>query len=389
VTQIILKPGHVQPVWAGHPWIFAQAVGEIRGDVQHGGEVEVLDARGNSLGRGLYSEGSALAVRLFSRIGDEPFDSALLGRRLAAAAARRRAFGLPDADTTGYRVFHGEGDGIPGLVIDRFGSTLVVQFGSAGVAQRSALVFDALEAHFSPSAIIDRTSEKAARADRFELVQGLARGEMPDTLDFVERGLAYELPLSLAQKTGFYFDQRPLRARIEHLARGKSVLDGYSYVGAIGLSAARGGASRVVSVDSSGPALEVGRELAQKNRLDVHFERSDTLAFLSAGGPDWDIVVGDPPKLAQSRAGRDKAQSAFRRIAAVSVRAVKPGGLVVLSSCSAALGLREIERCLALGARDAERSATTLERVFQGIDHPVPPAFAEGLYLTTLIAQVD
>ncbi len=389
MTQIILKPGHVQPVWAGHPWIFAQGVGEKRGDVQHGGEVEVLDARGNSLGRGLYSEGSALAVRLFSRIGDEPFDSALLQRRLEAAAARRRTFGLPDADTTGYRAFHGEGDGIPGLVIDRFGSTLIVQFGSAGVALRRALVFDALEAHFSPEAIIDRTSEKAARADRFDLVQGLARGEMPSTLDFVERGLAYELPLSLAQKTGFYFDQRPLRARIEQLARGKSVLDGYSYVGPIGLSAARGGASRVVSVDSSGPALEVGRELAQKNRLDVHFERSDTLAFLSAGGPDWDIVVSDPPKLAQSRAGRDKAQSAFRRIAAVSVRAVKPGGLVVLSSCSAALGLREIERCLALGARDAGRAATTLERVFQGIDHPVPPAFAEGLYLTTLIAQVD
>jgi 23S rRNA (cytosine1962-C5)-methyltransferase len=253
---------------------------------------------------------------------------------------------------------------------------------------RRELVLDALEAAFRPRAILERTSEKAARADRFEARSGLVRGALPDALRFSERSLRYDLPLSLAQKTGFYFDQRPLRARIEELASGKSVLDLYSYVGALGLNAARGGASRVLSVDSSAPALEIGKALAERNGLAVAFEKHDALAFLNQTQPEWDIVISDPPKLAQSRAGRDKAVGAFRRIAAASVAATRPGGLCVLSSCSAALGLREVERCLALGARDVGREATVLERLFQGPDHPVPPAFPEGLYLTTTIAEV-
>lgn len=396
MTTIVVRPGHVQPVWAGHPWIFAQGLETAQAKPTHGEEVEVLDARGKGLGRGFFSDGSAIAVRLFSTDPLDRFDAALVERKLAAAAQRRMLLGLnlginrPEetAVTTGYRAFHGEGDGIPGLVVDKFEETLVIQLGSAGLAQRREEILDALEAHFKPRAILDRTTEKAARADRFEARNGLARGVQPEALRFRERGLYFELPLSLAQKTGFYFDQRPLRERVETLAPGKTVLDCYSYVGPVGLAAARGGASRVVCVDSSAPALEVGRKIAETNDLRVEFEKADSLAYLNGTGFFWDIVVSDPPKLAQTRGGRDKALHAFRRIAASSVRAVAPGGLLILSSCSAAIGLREVERCLALGARDVGRTATTLERIFQGSDHPVPPAFPEGLYLTTVVAEV-
>ena len=390
----------MQPVWAGHPWIFAQGLEKQKAKIVHGEEVEVGDARGNVLGRGFYSEGSAIAVRLFTRDPFEAFDTQFVERRLAAAAERRQLLGLdPIAKegaqrtpsgmtTTGYRAFHGEGDGIPGLVVDRFEDTLVLQLGSAGLAQHRDQILDALEAHFRPRAILDQTSPKAAAADRFEAKHGLARGVEPEALRFSERDIQYDLPLSLAQKTGFYFDQRPLRERVEALAFGKTVLDCYSYVGPAGLAAARGGASRVLCVDSSAPALEVGRRIAQSNGLRVEFEKADSLAYLNGTEFLWDLVISDPPKLAQSRAGRDKAAHAFRRIAASSARAVAPGGLLVLSSCSAALGLREVERSLALGARDSGRHATTLERLFQGPDHPVPPAFPEGLYLTTVIAQI-
>lgn len=386
VCDVILRKGHIQPVWAGHPWIFQQAIERATPKPAHGAEVRVLDTQGNVLGRGFFSENSALSVRLFTN-RDEGFSPELLRARLSRAGARRGPF--LDGSTTGYRAVHGEGDELPGLVVDRFDDVLVVQFGLAGLVRHREAILDALEESFRPRAIFDRTTEKVARQEKFERWAGVVRGAPPTGLSFTERGLRFELPLELTQKTGFYFDQRPLRARVEALAADREVLDVYSYVGGAGLFAARGGARRVVSVDSSGPALETGVALARANGLSVTFERSDALAYLDAHPSSFDFVLSDPPKLAQSRSARDKALGHFRKVAESSIRAVRPGGLLALSSCSAALGLREIERALALAARTMGRRATVLERLFQGPDHPVPPAFPEGLYLTTLLAELD
>ncbi len=388
MTQVILKAGHVQPVWAGHPWIFAQGIEKMRGKTDNGCEVEVNDARGNVLGRGLYSAHSAIAVRLYTRDAGRSFDERFVEERLRAALERRKRFGLPSADTTGFRALHGEGDELPGLIVDVFGDTVVIQIGTIGMHMRRAAILTAITRVLAPKTVLDRTTEGVAKLERFEPSPGLVSGEPTDAFRFKERGLSFTIPLSLAQKTGFYFDQRPLRARIEELSRGRKVLDAYSYVGTIGLAAARGGASEVLCVDSSEPAHEVGRALARDNGLNVAFEKKDAVEALLGYDKAWDLVVSDPPKLATSRAGRERAQKAMRRIARASVQAARPLGLVSLSSCSAAIGTDELERALALGARDLGRSATVLERVFQGVDHPVPAAFPEGLYLSTLIAEV-
>jgi 23S rRNA (cytosine1962-C5)-methyltransferase len=386
-AEVVVARGHVQPVWAGHPWVFQQAMERSSRPLSHGQEVRVVDGAGNLLGRGFYSEGSALVVRLFTR-RDEPFDARLLDARLAAAAARR-AHGAWLAGTDGYRLVHGEGDGLPGLVVDRYGEVLVLQLGSRALAERRQLIVDALVRAHSPRAILDRSTEKAARLERFNLAGELAYGDAVAALRFRERELGFSLPVSLAQKTGFYFDQRPLRARVEELAPGREVLDLYGYVGAAGLFAARGGAARVVSVDSSAAAQEVGVALAEQCGLGVEFVRADALRFLAEHPRAFDLVLSDPPKLAPSRGGRMRAQGHLRKVAAASLAATRPGGILALSSCSAALGQRELERTLALAARDMGREATVLERLFQGPDHPVPPAFPEGLYLSTLLAQVD
>jgi 23S rRNA (cytosine1962-C5)-methyltransferase len=388
VTQVILKPGHVQPVWAGHPWIFAQGIEKLRGKADNGAEVEVHDARGNVLGRGLYSAHSAIAVRLYTRDGTRTFDESLVEERLRTALARRQRFGLPSTQTSGFRALHGEGDELPGLIVDVYGDAVVLQLGTIGMHQRRAAIVTALQRVLSPRTIIDRTTEGAGKIERFEPTPGLVTGEPIDAFRFTERGLRFAVPIGLAQKTGFYFDQRPLRQRIEELSTGRRVLDAYSYVGTLGLAAARGGASEVLCVDSSEPALEVGRQLAQDNALKLDFRRDDAVDALFGFDKEWDLVISDPPKLATSRAGRERAQKALRRIARATVQAARPLGLVSLSSCSAALGTSELERALALGARDLGRSATVLERIFQGPDHPVPAAFPEGLYLSTLIAEV-
>jgi 23S rRNA (cytosine1962-C5)-methyltransferase len=365
----------------------------MRGKPEHGDEVEVHDAKGQPMGRGLFSEKSPIAVRIFSTDPTEHLDRALIVRRFQVAEAKRSTAGLPDHIgllTNGYRLFHGEGDGLPGLIVDKFDDVLVVQIGTFGMARRRDAILDALEEVFSPRAILEKTTERAASQERFDLKNGVVRGPEISELVTTELGVEYRLPLSeLTQKTGFYFDQRPLRARIAALAKGRRVLDTYSFIGPIGFAAIRGGASEVVCVDSSAPAMELGAKIAAENGLRVEFRKGKALDVLGEQAANWDLVVADPPKLAQSRSGLEKAMRAFRRIAEASVRATAPGGIVVLSSCSAALGITQVERCLALGARDAGRKVSVIERVFQGADHPVPPAFPEGLYLSTAIAYVE
>jgi 23S rRNA (cytosine1962-C5)-methyltransferase len=393
VGAVVIKAGHVQPVWAGHPWVFAQAVERVEGGAAPGEDVEVRDARNHSLGRGLYSPGSAIVVRLYTRNSETRIDGSLFAERIAHAVERRRAFGLPSEETTAVRLVNAEGDDLPGLIVDRLGDAFAVQLGTIGVKQREGAIFEALE-RLAPRAIVDRTSERMAKSEGFEARSGVVRGDQSvDAFEFVERGLRFRIPLELGQKTGFYADQRPLRARIEALSSGRRVLDAFSYVGAVGLSAARGGATSVEAVDTSALALEVGAECAALNGLSerVRFERLDAHEALAHAGRKGglDLVVCDPPKLAPGRAARDRALDAMRRLAGEGARATRPGGLFVLCSCSAAIGHAKLTRALALGARDVGARATVLERHSQGPDHPVPAAFPEGLYLASVIAEIQ
>ncbi|HTV19322.1 MAG TPA: class I SAM-dependent rRNA methyltransferase [Polyangiaceae bacterium] len=391
-TRVFLKSGHVQPVWAGHPWVFAQAIARVDGKPEPGAEVVVCDPKGEPLGRGLYSPSSAIAVRLFTRDAERELDAAFFEARIRRALERRRAEPLPSAETSGYRAVHAEGDGLPGLIVDVFGDAVAVQWGTVGLAQRANLILDVLERTLGPRAIVERTSREMAQREGFAAGSGVLRGDASmASFRFRERGLAYEIPLALAQKTGFYFDQRPLRARVEALSAGRRVLDSYCFVGSIALAAARGGAREVVGVDSSGPALEVAARLARDNGLAerVRYVEADALAELEKAGDAFDLVVCDPPKLAPNRSAANKAMNRMRRLCAAASRALSDGGWLVLSSCSAALGHTDLARALALGARDVGREAVVLERLFQGADHPVPAAFPEGLYLSSIIAVVQ
>jgi 23S rRNA (cytosine1962-C5)-methyltransferase len=397
MPTVTLKPGHVRPVWAGHPWIFAQAILRIEGGALAGDEVTVVDPQGTVLGRGLYTPRSAIPVRIYTREADVPIDGALIRRRIERAVRHRRDLGLPGRiaghETDAYRLIHAEGDGLPGLIVDMFNDVAVVQLNTIGIKRREGLIFDALTETLQPRTIVDRTSSAAAKLEDFQPSSGVVRGDAIEQLSFVERGLKYEIPLSLSHKTGFYLDQRLLRTRVEQLSHGRRVLDAFSFVGTFSMAAARGGAREVVAVDESALALEVGGACARLNGLEakIRFERDDARRALQAGsnGEGYDLVICDPPKLAPSRGSQEKALGAYRSIAAAGCRATKPGGLLVLCSCSSAVSQDELIRALALGARDARMSAMVFERHFQGADHPVPAAFPEGLYLKSVIARVE
>lgn len=397
---VVLKKGHVRPVWSGHPWVFSQAIERVEGGARAGDEVRVVDPQGNALGRGFFSPRSAIPVRLLTR-SDEPIDAGLVRRRIEDAIRLRESLGFPvreaGRETDAYRVVHAEGDRLPGLVVDRLGDVLAVQLGTAGLRVREAVILDVLIERFHPRAIVDRTPRALAELEGVELPRprdehGILWGDADVThLGFHERGLAFEIPLSLGQKTGFYCDQRPLRARVEKLARGKRVLDAYSYVGAFALGAKRGGASHVLAVDESGPALSALGASARANGLEIEVVRSDARHAMERASRDggFDLVLCDPPKLAPSKGSRDGALGVYRNLAASACRATTLGGTLVMSSCSGAVSLDELTRALAMGARDANVGVVVLERFFQGADHPVPAAFPEGLYLKSLIARVE
>lgn len=395
-ATVRLKPGHVQPIWAGHPWVYAQAIERAEGATR-GDEVKVVDPRGNFLGRGLYSAGSAIPVRLLVRDEETPIDTTFFRHRIERAVAARALLGLgTSSETTGYRLVHAEGDMLPGLIVDRFGDVLSVQFLTFGMKVREAMVLEALGQVVHPRAIVDRTPAGTAKAEHFVPSNGVVRGD-PDvkTLEFVERGLAWKVPLELGHKTGFYFDQRDLRARASVLARSvgsapKRVLDAYSYVGAFGLAAAREGAE-VVCVDESALAIEIGRENAVANGLGdrIRFERGDARRAMQDAHASYDLTIVDPPRLAPTRSAREQALVMYAKLAELGCRATKPGGTLVLCSCSAAVDLTALTRALATGALRANVSALVIERAFQGADHPVPAAFGEGLYLKALVARIE
>lgn len=394
VPKVILLPGHVQPVWAGHPWVYAQAVARIEGGATPGDVVDVTDPKGQWMGRGLYSPRTAIVVRLLTRHPDVAVDASFFAERIERAVKRRTMLGLPSERTNGYRVINAEGDDLPGLIVDRFGDAAVVQFGTLGMKLREGILLDAIQKALGVHTIIDRTSERLSNLEGFPAGRGIVRGSLSEPeLSFMERGFSYRIPLSLSQKTGFYFDQRSLRGRVEQLATNRRVLDAFCYVGSFALGAARGGASEVVAVDTNAMALQVGAGVAAQNGLGerIHYEHGNAREFLARAGNGnrYDLVLCDPPKLSPSRSSRKQAGTTMRSLSAAACRATNPGGLLVLSSCSASLGVDELTRALALGARDVGVIPRIIERWFQGPDHPVPAAFNEGLYLSSLIAIID
>ena len=395
MATVRLKPGHVQPVWAGHPWIYAQAIDHVEPGVTAGDEVRVVDPRGNLLGRGFYTPGSAIPVRILARDETTQFDVAFFRARFEHAIALRTEMGLPSAtagqEMDGYRLVHAEGDGVPGLIVDRYGDTLAVQFGTIGMKQREAMIREALRVSVGPRAVLDRTSAQTAKMEGFDPAPGVAREGIEGPLDFSERGLRFRIPLELGQKTGFYFDQRSLRARVESLSHGKRVLDAYAFVGAFAMAAARGGAREVVAVEESAAAVEVGTACASANGFGdrITFVKGDARRALADGAAAFDIVITDPPRLAPTRGTREQALIAYTKLAENACRATRPGGLVVVCSCSAVVDLAALTRALATGSTRANVDAVVLERWFQGPDHPVPAAFGEGLYLKAVIARVD
>ncbi len=395
VIRVRLKAGHVQPVALGHSWVFAQAIENTEGTPAPGELVHLHDPRGRFVGKGFWSPNSAIPVRVLSRVQDEEIDAAFFRHRVVRAMAYRRdLLGLPSNETTGYRAINSEGDGLPGLTVDVYGKVAVAQITSLGLKQHEEQLFHLVKELFHLESVYEVSSEAVQKREGFKVENRLVLGEAVDALRFRENGFDYELATELLQqKTGFYFDQRENRALVGSLAKGRSMLDMYSYVGAFSLAGARAGAENVTAVDSSASAIAMGAMIARQNGLadKISFVKADArqeLQRLAKEKHKYGLVVLDPPKLLPNSRSQKQAQGLYRHLNQLALRLVEPGGLLLTCSCSSLLNMSMLERILTWAAYDAQRDVQLISKHGQAPCHPTPIALPESRYLTCILARV-
>jgi len=396
-TSVILKPGREKSVSQHHPWIFSGAIRDVRGDPSAGETVEVSASDGSWLARGAYSPASQIRVRLWTWAHDEAIDSGFFERRLARAVGARSGLA---AATDAMRLVHAESDGLPGLIVDRYGAWVVVQALSTGAERWLEAIVEQATRLPGVRGVYERSDAEVREKEGLPLRVGLRAGEEPPQELIVREGdWRFAVDLRGGHKTGFYLDQRGSRRTVHDLAarwaRGGRIVNAFAYSGSFGVAALAGGAGEVVNVDSSGEALRLARRNYELNALDApeaSFVEEDVFRFLRRmrdDGQIFDMVILDPPKFAQSAADVMRATRAYKDINWLAFRLVRPGGCVVSFSCSGLVSADLFQKVLFGAAEDAGRQASIVERLAQPEDHPVRLSFPEGAYLKGLVCLVE
>jgi len=385
--RIILKPKRDGAVRAGHPWIFSGAIERVTDPETPGTVGEVVTADGRLLGHGAWNPHTSIAVRMMSR-GETPVDAAFVQRRLETAQHLREAVRGADA----YRLVNGEGDGLPGLVVDRYADFLVAQFLTAGAERLKPWVVESLQALCRPRGIFERSDGSVRRAEGLGAAIGVLAGEEPPLAILIdESGRRHHVDVRGGQKTGFFLDQRPNRDLIASLASGRTVLNLFAYTGAFTIAALQGGATHVTSVESSAAALAEAERSLVLNGCDptrAGFVRADVAPYLRGEVSPVSLAIVDPPPFARRRADHDRALAGYKDVNLGVLRHVVPEALIMTFSCSQHVDADAFQHAVAAAAADAGRECQLLARLGPGLDHPQALAHPEGRYLKGLLLRV-
>ena len=388
MKSIRLREGKERSLLRRHPWVFQGSV--AKGGADAGETVRVESHDGRFLAWGAFSPASTIRVRAWSFDETQRIDAAFFDARLRQAIALRGRLAIP---SDGVRLVHGEADGLPGLIVDRYGDVLSVQFGTAGLERWREPIADALCAITGSSRLYERSDASSRALEGLPPRTGWLRGGGDSAVTIAEHGWTLGLDVALGHKTGYYLDQRDNRKRFADLVRQlgcKKVLNGYSYTGGFSVAALAGGAAQVTSVDSSGPALELARDNLRRNGFDdaAHaFVDADVNAFLRqaiTAGRQFDAIVLDPPKFAPTVAHAERAARAYKDINRLALRLLAPGGLLLTFSCSGGISADLFHKIVAGAGIDAGVNAAILQRLEASSDHPTTIEFPEGEYLKGL-----
>ncbi len=388
MRRLTLKPRREGPVRGGHPWIFSGAIAAGLEGAEPGEPVAVHAAGGRFLAAGYCNPRTPITVRVLTH-EEEAIDAALVRRRLDEALALRQAT-LP-AGLDAYRVLNGEGDRLPGVVVDRYGDFLVCQFLTAGAARLAPAVVEGLGERLAPRGIFERSEGAVRTEEGLAGARGALAGEEPPArLRIAEDGACFLVDVLHGQKTGFFLDQRESRARVRALAAGRRVLNAFAYTGGMGITAALGGAAEVVSVDTSRPALALAEEAWAANGLPTaagRFVVADVFEFLRAGSEPYELIVLDPPPFVRRRRDLAPGLRGYKDVNLQALRRLAPGGWLLTSSCSQHLTRAGFREVVAAAAADAGRVAEMVAEWGHPPDHPVLLAHPEGEYLKVMLLR--
>lgn len=396
--RVILAPQRDVSVRRRHPWLFSGAIKRVEGAPKPGALVAVHSFDGAFLAWGHYSAASQIRARLFAwDERDAPETAEFWRARLERAIAARQPL-LAKGMTTACRLVNAESDGIPGLVVDRYGDVVVVQYLSAGTDARHELFNELLVSLLHPTTLYERSDVDVREKERLEPREGLLSGaQPPDVVEIVENGLRFGVDVRHGHKTGFYLDQRDNRALVRAAVKQRhapTVLNTFAYTGGFAIYALAGGAAAVTNVDTSAEALRVGRENLARNGFaetsveDIEGDAFTVLRELHSQKRSFDIVILDPPKFAFTQGDVKRAARGYKDINMQALRLLNPGGLLFTFSCSGAISADLFQKIVFGAALDVKRDVQIIGRMTQSSDHPVALTFPEGEYLKGLICRV-
>lgn len=389
-ARITLQRKRDRRMAEGHLWLYAGDMGVIQGAPEAGDVVDVYTTAGRFYGRGLFNPHSKIRVRLLT-FEDETIDEAFWARRIRIAdELRRRVVSGTDA----YRLIHGEGDLLPGLVVDRYANLLVMQTLSFGMDRRKDLLADLLDQQIEPNAVYLRNDSKSRALEGLALSQAFVRGQTATRLEIREGPARFEVDVERGQKTGWFCDQRENRLAVASVAEGADVLEMFCHTGAFGIQAALQGAKSVLGVDVSAEAVAMARGHADMNGLGSRCEYREGDAFdelraLDRGGHRYDVVILDPPAFARSKHAVPHALAGYKDINLQALKLIRPGGFLATCSCSYHVSEQQLWHAILEAARDAERQLRLVESRSQSRDHPMLAAMPETRYLKCFIFQVS
>ena len=387
-----LKPREGRRVRAGAPWVFSNelALDAAAKALAPGSLVRLEGDDGKPFGAGYFNSQSLIAVRLLECPADTAIDQSFFEKRLARALALRESL----YDRPFYRLVHAEGDGLPGLTVDRFGDTCVLQVTTAGMEKQLDALTGALRKTIAPETIVLRADTPVRALEGLESYTRAIAGDAPHHLAVEENGARYFADLAGGQKTGWYFDQRDNRAFLAPLAKDKTMLDAYCYTGGFAVLAARAGAKEVSGIDSSAPALRLAEDAAAANGVEkscrfMKAEVFEELERLAEKGERFDVVAADPPPFVKSRKDLETGAKAYRKLARLAASVTAPGGILFLASCSHNIPAERFASECAIGIQRSGRRAALIHQAGAGADHPVHPFLPETAYLKALAFALD
>jgi 23S rRNA (cytosine1962-C5)-methyltransferase len=393
-SLLVLREGRDKSVRLHHPWIFASAIQSVEGDPLPGSTVSVQSENGEKLGLAAYSPSSQIRARMWTWNNTESVDRDFFAARIRRAF-ELRAQAQVQSQTSAYRLIHGESDGLPGLVVDRYNDTLVMQVSTAGIEFHRQEIMELLEESSKCITLFERSDVDVRELEGLAPVKGLIAGQPLQTPMIIEEnGLKFEVDLEHGQKTGFFIDQRENRQLLRRYASGKSVLNCFCYTGAFSVYAFAGGAESVLSMDSSGPALEqVARNLALNGFGDCESELMEQDVFTALrkfrdSRKSFDAIILDPPKFAPTVVQVERAARAYKDINLLAFKLLNPGGVLFTFSCSGGVSRDLFQKIVTGAAQDAGVDARILAQLSQGPDHPVSLNFPEGMYLKGLVCAI-